>query len=259
MFVVLILLPVLSFAAPPPGIPDGWSDGYVYANGIRVHYYHAIPNPGKPVMVMVHGVTDNGLCWTTLTWKLQDAYDIYMVDTHGHGLSDPFTPADNGETLVKDVVEFVRAMKFERPILVGHSMGRQQSCVLAAERPDLAKAIIMLDPFVGRGGPGGGGPGARGRQSRETNTNAATTSVERGPPPKAAETKSSARKRLSVSMNGIPELLAAQNNTASTISWRRAAVRTRSGTSWIVSIGRCQKNNITVLTRVKRGRRCREP
>jgi pimeloyl-ACP methyl ester carboxylesterase len=44
----LILLPVVSFAAPPPGIPDGWSDGYVYANGIRIHYYRAAPAPGAP-------------------------------------------------------------------------------------------------------------------------------------------------------------------------------------------------------------------
>lgn len=97
----LLLLPAFVDAAPPPGIPDGWSDGFAYANGIRIHYYRAMPAPGKPVMVMCHGVTDNGLCWTTLAWKLQDSYDIYMVDTRGHGLSDPFTAADNGDTLIK--------------------------------------------------------------------------------------------------------------------------------------------------------------
>ena len=48
---------------------------------------------------MVHGVTDIGLSWTTLTWKLQDSYDIYMLDTRGHGLSDPFTHTDDGNTL----------------------------------------------------------------------------------------------------------------------------------------------------------------
>ena len=34
-------------AAAPPGIPDGGTNGYVYANGIRIHYYHATPAPGK--------------------------------------------------------------------------------------------------------------------------------------------------------------------------------------------------------------------
>src|SRR5579884_1985570 len=79
MLGLLVLLPAAADAAPP-GIPDGWSDGYAYVNGIRVHYYHAVPAPQKPIIVMVHGVTDIGLSWTTLTWKLQDHYDCYMLD-----------------------------------------------------------------------------------------------------------------------------------------------------------------------------------
>lgn len=179
------------FAANPPGIPDGWSDGYVYANGIRIHYYHAVPAPGKPVMVMVHGVTDIGLSWTTLTWKLQDSYDIYMVDARGHGLSDPFTAADDSNTLVKDVVEFVRAMKFEKPVLMGHSMGAATVMRVGAEYPDLAKAIIMLDPFLGPMDPP--------RQSPEARTS-------------ASKPEAPARDRLPVSMFGPPETLVAQNN-----------------------------------------------
>ena len=37
-FTTLIAPPIVR-AAAPPGIPDGWSDGFVYANGIRIHYY----------------------------------------------------------------------------------------------------------------------------------------------------------------------------------------------------------------------------
>jgi hypothetical protein len=54
------LLAGRAHAAPPPGIPDGWSDGFVYANGIRIHYYHAVPAPGKPVIVMAHGRRTTG-------------------------------------------------------------------------------------------------------------------------------------------------------------------------------------------------------
>ena len=150
IFVMLTLLPTMIVNAQTMKFPDGWSDGYAYVNGIRVHYYHAKPAQGKPVMVMVHGFTDIGLSWTTLTLKLQDAYDIYMPDDRGHGLSDPFTDADNGETLIKDVVDFVHVMKFEKPILMGHSMGAATVMRIGAEYPDLAKAIIMLDPFVGK-------------------------------------------------------------------------------------------------------------
>src|SRR5688572_6599595 len=196
MLGLLILVPTMIIAGDPPGIPDGWSDGYVYANGIRIHYYHATPATKKPVIVMVHGVTDNGLCWTTLTWKLQKSYDIYMLDARGHGLSDPFTPADNGETLVKDVVAFVQTMKFEKPILMGHSMGAATVMRVGAEYPDLAKAIIMLDPMLGRFP--GGSPGR--------------DSVRNRPPAATQPRPSTAPDRLSVNMFGSPETLVAQNN-----------------------------------------------
>ena len=185
-------------AADTPGIPEGWSDGYVYANGVRLHYYRSGSAAGKPVIVMVHGVTDIGLSWTTLTWKLQDSYDIYMLDARGHGLSDPFTHADDGNTLVKDVVEFVRAMNLEKPILMGHSMGAATVMRVGAEYPELARAIVMLDPGLGRRGPAG--RAARPPAARPT------------PPPSAPQGTAADPDRLSISMFGSPETLVAQNN-----------------------------------------------
>lgn len=204
VFSLLMTISAVAHAAPPPGIPDGWSDGYAYVNGIRVHYYHAVPAPGKPLIVMVHGVTDNGLCWTTLTWKLQDKYDCYMLDTRGHGLSDPFTPSDNGDTLIKDVVDFVHKMKFEKPILVGHSMGAATVMRIGAEYPDLAKAIIMLDPMLG--GAGGGRGGRRGGPTTGAASFAARGAGRAGPPPTTAPN------RLSINMFGDPDTLVMQNN-----------------------------------------------
>ena len=180
-----------ALASEPPGMPDGWSEGFVYANGARIHYYRAIPQPGKPVIVMVHGVTDNGLSWTTLTKDLQNAYDIYMLDARGHGLSDPFTDADTGDTLIKDVVGFVRAMNLEKPILMGHSMGAATVMRLGAEYPDLPRAVIMLDPLLGRL-PSMARPPAR--------------------PAAASGSGAPARRPGSVSMFGNPETLVAQNN-----------------------------------------------
>lgn len=216
---LLTLWPVGAQAAEPPAIPGGWSDGYVYANGVRLHYYRAAAAaaPGKPVIVMVHGVTDNGLCWTTLSRKLQDAYDIYMLDTRGHGLSDPFT-SDDRDTLVKDVVEFIGVMKFQRPILIGHSMGAATVMRIGAEHPDLAKAIIMLDPRLSGAGAGAGPragapPEQRGPAPGERRGGAATTPATQsaagpgapGPAPQAPD-------RLSISMFAAPETLVAQNN-----------------------------------------------
>lgn len=217
MLSLLFMLQAAAIAAPPPGIPDGWSDGYVYANGIRIHYYHAVPSPGKPVIVMVHGVTDNGLCWTTLTWKLQKDYDIYMLDTRGHGMSDPFTAADDGATLIKDVVEGVHALGFEKPILMGHSMGAATVMRLGAEYPELAKAIIMLDPpGLGGRGPGrgpAGTPGASAPNQRRGGTSEPPAGdPRRVTPPRTPQREGSTPDRLSINMFGDPETLVKQNN-----------------------------------------------
>ncbi|MEB2782816.1 alpha/beta hydrolase [Algoriphagus sp. C2-6-M1] len=147
-------------------------------------------------MEIYHGVTDNGLCWITLSLELQKDYNIYMLDTRGHGLSDPFTSSDDGETLVKDVVGFVKAMSLENPILMGHSMGAATVMRVGPEYPDLAKAIVMLDSFVSR--PAGGG-------ARPTNGPARGSQE----PNKQKETES---KKISVNMFGGPETLVKQNN-----------------------------------------------
>jgi pimeloyl-ACP methyl ester carboxylesterase len=207
---LLVLFPLLGANAQQPGLPAGWSDGYVYANGIRIHYYHAAPAPGKPAMVMVHGVTDIGLSWTTLTEKLQDSYDIYMPDTRAHGLSDPFTATDDGNTLVKDVVAFVQTMKLEKPILMGHSLGAATVMRVGAEYPELAKAVIMLDPGLGRmGPPRAPAPPAAAAASAAVRP---ATAPAAAAPPAAAPRQPSAPDHLSLSMTGTPETLVAQNN-----------------------------------------------
>ena len=210
---LLVLFPLTGSVAQQPGIPAGWSDGYVYANGIRIHYYRAASAPGKPAMVMVHGVTDIGLSWTTLTEKLQDSYDIYMLDARAHGLSDPFTAADDGTTLVKDVVAFVQMMKLEKPVLMGHSLGAATVMRVGAEYPDLAKAVIMLDPGLGRMGPRPATPPAAAAATPgEGRVTPATATASAAAAPVAPPRQARAPDRLSVSMSGTPETLVAQNN-----------------------------------------------
>ncbi|HEY3341294.1 MAG TPA: alpha/beta hydrolase, partial [Anaerolineae bacterium] len=63
-----------------------WLSGDVNANGIRTHYYRTGGN--KPPIVMCHGATDDGLCWTPVAYTLEADYDVIMPDARWHGLSD---------------------------------------------------------------------------------------------------------------------------------------------------------------------------
>lgn len=146
--IILTVLAVLFISAAtagqPPAPPANWTDGYVLANGIRIHYWRT--GGDKPVLVLAHGFSDDGLCWTNLAKELESDYDIIMPDARGHGLSDPPTKTDPVDAQVEDLAAFLRELKLEKPILYGHSMG--SSCVawLAAKYPDVPRAIVLEDP-----------------------------------------------------------------------------------------------------------------
>jgi pimeloyl-ACP methyl ester carboxylesterase len=160
--VVLGVLSVASaapaFAGPEP--PAGWTDGYVFANGIRIHYWRTGANTSKPPLVLAHGSSDDGLCWTNLAKEIQDGYDIIMFDARGHGLSDPPTLSDAQDVQVEDLAGLIKELKLERPILMGHSMGSASVAHFAAKYPDVPRAVILEDPALVRPAAAPGAPPA---------------------------------------------------------------------------------------------------
>jgi pimeloyl-ACP methyl ester carboxylesterase len=128
--------------------PAGWTDGYVMANGIRLHYWRT--GGAKPALVMAHGSSDDGLCWANLAKELVDRYDVIMFDARGHGLSDPPKADDGPDAQVEDLAGLITALKLDKPILMGHSMGSASVAWFAAKYPDVPRAVILEDPALVR-------------------------------------------------------------------------------------------------------------
>jgi pimeloyl-ACP methyl ester carboxylesterase len=153
-------LALCALLAPPatagPEPPAGWTGGYVMANGIRMHYWRT--GGAKPALVLAHGSSDDGLCWTNFAVELQKDYDIVMYDARGHGLSDPPSPTDPPDVQVEDLAALIAALRLEKPIVMGHSMGSAAVAHFAAKYPDVARAVILEDPALLR--PAGAGPAA---------------------------------------------------------------------------------------------------
>jgi N-formylmaleamate deformylase len=121
-----------------------WKTGYVEANGLRLHFTRT--GGDKPPIVLAHGVTDAGPCWTPVAEALAAEYDVIMVDARGHGHSDApergYGPADQAA----DLAGVVTALGLEHPAILGHSMGAATALVLAGTYPDLPGAILLEDP-----------------------------------------------------------------------------------------------------------------
>ena len=122
-----------------------WSEGNVQANGITIHYYRTDGN-NKPSILLLHGITDSGLCWSRVAHELEGSYDIVMTDARGHGHSDGSATGFSIALLADDAAAVIRALNLEKPYLFGHSMGAITAATVAATYPDLVRAIMLEDP-----------------------------------------------------------------------------------------------------------------
>jgi len=96
-----------------------------------------------PRVVFVHGLFGQGKNWTTIGKGLSDGHRVTLVDLPNHGHS-PWT--DRVDYL--DMVELLAAeleQLGEQVTLVGHSMGGKVAMQLALRRPELLRALVVVD------------------------------------------------------------------------------------------------------------------
>jgi len=138
-----------------------WQSGDIQANGLRLHYTRA--GQGGPPLLLAHGFSDDGRCWTSTAQALEGDYDIIMLDARGHGRSQApehgYGPADHAA----DLAGVISALGLHRPVVFGHSMGAASALALAGLYPALPRAIVLEDPPPGWLGPREDGEAGRAR------------------------------------------------------------------------------------------------
>jgi pimeloyl-ACP methyl ester carboxylesterase len=97
-----------------------------------------------PRVVFVHGLFGQGRNWTTIARALaEDGHRVTLLDLPNHGHS-PWT--DRVDYV--DMAEFVAtelALLGDPVTLVGHSMGGKVAMQLALRRPELLRALVVVD------------------------------------------------------------------------------------------------------------------
>ncbi len=112
--------------------------GDVESNGLKIHYYRTADEAGaRPTLVLLHGITDSGLCWPRVVKALAGEYDLVLPDARGHGLSDKPPTGYAPEDHAADVAGLIAALGLDRPVVIGHSMGGLVASLVAAHHPDL--------------------------------------------------------------------------------------------------------------------------
>lgn len=120
-------------------------------NGLKLHYLDWGGDDTRHTFLLLHGGGGaHAHWWDEVAALLTPFGRVLALDFRGHGLSQWSRPPVYGPAMyIEDLKKFIEQVK-TRAILVGHSMGGAVAQWTAAERPDLLKALIIVDALPGR-------------------------------------------------------------------------------------------------------------
>ena len=113
-------------------------------NRVRIAYLDQ--GRGDPALVFIHGWSCNSSYFRHQLEHFKAAHRVISVDLRGHGESDRPEAAYPVSLLAEDVAWLIGELGLDRPVVVGHSLGGLVALEIAAEHPDSARAIVMIDP-----------------------------------------------------------------------------------------------------------------
>lgn len=139
-------------------IEGPWRHEFVAASGTRLHL--AISGPpraaepdqtsrepasGKPLVVLLHGAGQFWWAWRTQIPALAEAgYPVAALDLRGVAASDKPPNGYDIPTRTRDVAAVIRALGYDRAIIVGHSTGAETAWAMPALQPGVTCAVAAL-------------------------------------------------------------------------------------------------------------------
>ena len=130
--------------APRHDIPLGGRTGFTVVDGRQIHFLSWGPVSG-PAVVCLHGGGQTAYMFEELGPVLAaSGHFVFAPDLPGHGDSDPLDEFGRHE-LAATIAPLCAHFGIERAALVGASLGGMTSITVAAARPDLVAAIVLID------------------------------------------------------------------------------------------------------------------
>ena len=140
-------------------LPDGVHSRFVeHVNGLRVHTLTA-GNPGRPLLLLLHGFPELAYSWRKIMVPLADAgYYVVAPDQRGYGRTAGWQNGYDCDlrsfallNIVRDALALVERLGYERThALIGHDFGSIAAAWCALIRPDHFPAVTLMSaPFGG--------------------------------------------------------------------------------------------------------------
>lgn len=133
---------------PTPRSPDHHRPAHPFSVRLATQHWGVTGPDARPAALLLHGLPSSSNSWWRVASDLADAgWSVTAPDLRGHGNSPRATRyslTDHGAD-----VSALRAPD-DRPwdLVIGHSLGGAVAVVAAAEHPEWADALLLLDPVL---------------------------------------------------------------------------------------------------------------
>ncbi len=140
----------IGLATAKSGRKDGaglarFTERFAKVNGVRLRYL--VGGQGSAV-VLLHGYAETGHMWRPIMPSLATRHTVIVPDLRGAGGSAKPASGYDKKTMAVDIHELTRSLKFDRVSIVGHDIGLMVAYAYAAQFPQTAERVILMDAFL---------------------------------------------------------------------------------------------------------------
>ena len=132
------------------GVPLTASREWAIAAGDVEIAVTEFPNPGRPPVVLLHGIGSRGQSWWPVIDPLAARFHLYQLDLRGHGASGKPSAGYLMEHYAADLNAALDTLDLQgdETRVMGHSLGGLVALYWASERPSRAAALVVEDPSL---------------------------------------------------------------------------------------------------------------
>ncbi|HET9109858.1 MAG TPA: alpha/beta hydrolase [Ktedonobacterales bacterium] len=123
-------------------LPPGCVEGYVTANGQRLHYVSAGEGP---LAILLHGFPEFWYSWRHNLPALARIRRVVALDMRGYNLSDKPATGYDIATLTTDIRCVIEAFGERQADIIGHDWGGALAWVFAIREPDYVRRLVVLN------------------------------------------------------------------------------------------------------------------
>ncbi|MEQ8964052.1 MAG: alpha/beta hydrolase [Coleofasciculus sp. C2-GNP5-27] len=104
-------------------------------------------NQGSEPLLLLHGLADHALVWSSLAEYLAESYHIIAPDMRGHGESSKPDDDYTFASAIADLEALMDHLGWSSAHIIGHSWTGKLAPIWAKQHPERFRSMILVDPI----------------------------------------------------------------------------------------------------------------